>query len=92
MKEHLIKFDIQEQISYTWAHRGHQSCYTNPFLPVKGKLPFIPDRVVSKDKKRVYEEHVDYELDRVAGKIRRIQTGTICTGEEVLLIRLDDIY
>ena len=90
MKEHSIRFDVQEEIIYTWAHRGHQSHSTDPFLPIRGKLPFIPDRVVSKDKKRVYEEYVDYELDRVSRKIRRMQTGSICTGEEVLLLKLDD--
>jgi hypothetical protein len=92
MKEYRIRFDVQEEMFYTWAHRGHQIHATDPFLPVQGELPFIPDRVVSIDRKRVYEEHMDYEIDRVARKIRRIRTGSICSGEEVLLIALDDPY
>lgn len=92
MKQHVIRFDVQEEVLYTWAHRGYQSFATNPFLPAWGKLPFIPDRVISRDGKRVYEEYVDYELDRVEGKIRRLQTGSICNGEEVLLIKMDDTY
>jgi hypothetical protein len=90
MREYLIRFDVQEEILYTWAHRGHQSYVTNPFLPVHGRLPFIPDKVLSRDRKRVYQEYTDYELDRVSGKIKRVNTGSICNGEEVVLIELDE--
>lgn len=90
MKEHYITFDVQEEVIYTWAHRGHQSYAKDAFIPIEGELPFIPDRVVSKDRRRIYEEYADYELDRVARKIKRIQTGSICAGEEVLLVKMDD--
>jgi hypothetical protein len=92
MKEYRIRFNIHEEILFTWAHRGHQSHCSDPFLPVGGQLPFIPDKVVSRDKHRIYEEQVDYELDRIAKKIRRIETGAICNGEEVLLIAIEDPY
>ena len=90
MKQCAIRFDIQEELLYTWAHRGYQSHCTDPFLPIDGRLPFMPDFVVSKDQKKLYQEYVDFELDRVARKIRRIRSGTICNGEEVLLIKNDD--
>jgi hypothetical protein len=90
MKEYPLRFDIQEELLYTWAHRGYQSHISDPFLPIEGRLPFIPDVVISKDRKTKYEEYVDFELDRAARKIRRIENGAICSGEEVLLIKNDD--
>jgi hypothetical protein len=90
MEEFILRFEKQDRIYARKVHTGFDSVSEDVFLPIQGKLPFLPDIVANIEKTVEYEEGIDFELDRVKRKIRRLENGIISDGEEVVLIKLEE--